>query len=99
MDAIGVNVVNNDNGDFCCTVAYKVWEEILERYFHDFTMEDVLNHLIVTKYAWLNFEHVVYHGYDRDGEFTSECLCDDGFAYIHEHDALSVAMDAIGFEF
>jgi hypothetical protein len=99
LDAIGVNIVNDDNGDFKCTVAYKVWDEVLNRYFPSFTMDDVLNHLMVTSYAWLNFEHIVTHGYDRDGEYTSERLCDEGFAYIHEHDALSVAMDAIGFTF
>lgn len=98
MDAVGCNVACDDNGDFACTVVKKAWEEVLERYFKDFTMDDVLNHLIVTSYAWLNFEHETYERWDYDGKTTITTLCKAGFDYIHEHDPLAVKMDEIGFE-
>lgn len=97
MDAIGCNIVNNDDGSFRCTVVAKAWADVLDRYFKGFTMDDVLNHLIVCSYAWLNFEHEHYHGYDRDGEYEGERLCKAGFDYIHEHDPLGNYMDEIDF--
>ena len=96
IDAVGCNI-SGDNGDFICTVVRKCWDEVLERYFNDFTIEDVLNHLIVTTYAWINFNHEITHGYDRDGEYTSERVNAAGMEYMRNHDPLGNKMDAIGF--
>ena len=94
MDAIGCNVSCNDNNSFACTVVKKAWEEVLERYFEGFTMDDVLNHLIVVAYAWLNFEHEHYSSWDCEGKR----LCEDGLKYIYDHSSLAVRMKEIGFE-
>ena len=93
-DAIGVNV----HGDNCSawTIAKSVWENVLEEYFPNFSMADVLNHLIVTDYAWLNFDKVKSYDYYEDAEVTN--LCEDGLNYIHKNDKLAVEMDRIGFQ-
>ena len=97
LDAVGCNVSCDDNGDFSCTVAYKCWRELLDTTFKGFTMDDVLNHLIVATYAWLNFEHETYERWDYDGKTTVTTLCKAGFDYIHEHDPLGNYMDEIDF--
>jgi hypothetical protein len=94
-DAIGL-AVQGDVNNFSFTVAKDVWEMVLKEYFPSFSMADVLNHLIVTNYAWLNFDKVKSYDYYEDCEVTR--LSEDGLNYIHENDKLSVEMDRIGFE-
>lgn len=94
-DAIGL-AVQGDANNFSFTVAKDVWEMVLKEYFPSFSMADVLNHLMVTNYAWLHFDKVKSYDYYEDCEVTR--LSDDGLNYIHENDKLSVEMDRIGFE-
>ena len=72
------------------------WYIVLETDNASFSMADVLNHLMVTNYAWLHFDKVKSYDYYEDCEVTR--LSDDGLNYIHENDKLSVEMDRIGFE-
>ena len=94
-DAIGL-AVQGDSNNFSFTVAKDVWEMVLKEYFPKFSMADVLNHLMVVNYAWLNFDKVKSYDYYEDCEVTR--LSEDGLKYIHENDKLSVEMDRIGFE-
>lgn len=94
VDAIGMSITGDKN-NFCFTVCRGAWEQVLNEYFPSFTMEDVLNHLKVQAYAWLNFDKVESYNYYEDCK--SICLCDEGLAYIHDNDALAVEMDRINF--
>ena len=98
MDAIGVNV-NNDEGDFCLTVARKAWEDLLSRFFNGFTMEDVYNHLLFMAYAWVNFPTESGKEFDyEDGEWYEYTrIGEEGRNYLKEHDRLGNYMDEIGF--
>lgn len=94
-DAIGL-AVQGDVNNFSFTVAKGVWEMALKECFPTFSMADVLNHLMVTNYAWLHFDKVESYDYYEDCKVTR--LSDDGLNYIRENDKLSVEMDRIGFE-
>lgn len=94
VDAIGMSIVG-DNKNFHFGVCQSSWKDTLAEYFPSFTMQDVLNHLRVVAYAWLNFDKV--EGYDYYEDCKTIRLCDEGLEYIHDNDALSVEMDRIGF--
>lgn len=78
LDAIGVSINSLEDDSFSFTVCKESWEYVLKEYFPSFNMNDVLNHLMVVCYAWLNFESETYEDYD--GKTTT--LCEDGLEYI-----------------
>lgn len=94
VDAIGMHITGDKN-NFCFSVSRKSWECVLADCFPSFTLEDVLNHLRVLAYAWLHFDKV--EGYDYYEDCKTIGLCDEGLAYIHDNDALAVAMDESNF--
>ena len=93
LDAIGVSINSLEDDSFSFTVCKESWKYVLKEYFPSFSMNDVLNHLMVVCYAWLNFESETYEDYD--GKTIS--LCQDGLEYISKNDKLSVEMDRINF--
>lgn len=94
VDAVGMNITG-DRNNFLITVCKDSWERVLKENFPNFTLEDVLNHLRVVAYAWSHFDKVESYDYYEDCKTTS--LCDAGFDYIHNNDALGAEMDRINF--
>ncbi len=93
-EAIGM-CVKGENGDFSMTVCRKVWDELLDEQFKGFTVADVLAHLILGEYVWVNFPKETYFDYYEECEVTS--ICKEGLAYLKEHDRLGNYMEEIGF--
>lgn len=96
VDAIGMNITG-DPKNFRFAVCRESWERVLAEYFPNFTLEDVVNHLKVSAYAWLHFDTVKYYDWYDGEECEVTSLCDEGLDYIHNNDALSVEMDRIDF--
>lgn len=94
VDAIGMSIAGDKN-NFHFSVCQDSWKRVLAEYFPSFTLEDVVNHLRVFAYAWLHFDKVEDYDYYEDCKTIR--LCDEGFDYIHNNDALSVEMDRIDF--
>ena len=94
VEAIGLSI-SGDANNFSFTVCKDSWERVLKEYFPNFSIEDVLNHLKVQSYAWLNFDKVEDYDYYEDCKTIS--LCEEGLDYIRNNDALAVEMDRINF--
>lgn len=93
VEALGGCVKSMENSDFFCHVCLEAYE----RYFPQFSVQDFIEYEKATTYAWLNFDHVIGHGYDFEGEYTTEKIVDEGLDYIRSHSPLAKHMDDIGF--
>lgn len=97
VDAIGCSI-KGENGDWKGTICRRVWDELLNGRFVEFTLDDVLTHLVICAYAWVTFDTITSTEYDyREGEIEVTRLCDAGMQFIHKNDRLGNYMDEIGF--